>query len=190
MQIVPLLLTNRKMKTKLFFAVIALILMTIGVSKGQENVVKINIFSPIIKTFNFSYERKLSATSSFQLGFFYTSFNPENTKFSGIGITPEYRFYLSESEAPAGVYVAPFLRYMNFNLEDTDTNDKGTLSAFGGGLVIGKQWIFKEKISLDIFVGPQYSNGNVKVTSGQDNFDTNVVDGFGVRFGLNLGFAF
>lgn len=109
MQIVPLLLTNRKMKTKLFFAVIALILMTIGVSKGQENVVKINIFSPIIKTFNFSYERKLSATGSFQLGFFYTSFNPENTKFSGIGITPEYRFYLSESEAPAGVYVAPFL---------------------------------------------------------------------------------
>jgi hypothetical protein len=32
---------------------------------------------------------------------------------------------------------------------------------FGGGVVIGKQWIFKEKISLDIFIGPQYSVGDV-----------------------------
>jgi len=180
------------MKIKLSFAVIALILVSMRVSKGQENVFKINIFSPIVRTLNVSYERKLSANSSFQLGFFYTSYNPSNTKFSLIGITPEYRFYLSDSEAPAGFYVAPFVRYTNFNLEDTNSGstDKGTLSTFGGGLVIGKQWIFKEKISLDTFIGPQFSSGNVKVTSGQDTFDTNAFDGFGVRFGLNLGFAF
>lgn len=61
---------------------------------------------------------------------------------------------------------------------------------FGGGVVIGKQWIFKEKISLDIFIGPSYSSGNVKVESGQDTFDTGVFDGFGIRTGLTLGFAF
>jgi Protein of unknown function (DUF3575) len=176
---------------------IALILFLSGgafmTAKAQDNVVKINIFSPIVKTFNLSYERKLSATSSFQLGVFYTSYSPDDTKFAGIGITPEYRFYLSESEAPAGVYVAPFVRYQNFKLENSfdGVESKGTWSSFGGGLVIGKQWIFKEKISLDIFIGPQYiAGGDVKVTDGVDTFETDVFDGFGVRAGLTLGFAF
>jgi hypothetical protein len=173
-----------------YYAIVFLLLSSSLTSLAQENVIKINIFSPIVKTLNVSYERKLSATGSFQLGFFYTSYNPNDTKFSGIGITPEYRFYLSDTEAPAGFYLAPFVRYQNFKVENTSSSDKGTLSLFGGGLVIGKQWIFKEKISLDTFIGPQYTSGNVKVTSGQDSFDTNVFDGFGVRFGLNLGFAF
>ncbi|KXK23013.1 MAG: hypothetical protein UZ12_BCD005002885 [Bacteroidetes bacterium OLB12] len=137
-----------------------------------------------------SYERKVSATGSFQLGAFYTGFTSGDTEFKGFGITPEYRFYLSETEAPVGVYVAPFVRYMDFDLTDEATTSDGTLSMFGGGLVIGKQWIFKEKISLDAFVGPQYATGDVKVKSGTDSFDTDVFDGFGIRAGLTFGFAF
>ncbi len=178
------------MKTKFSLITLAVLLVFAVTGKAQENVFKINIFSPIVKTFNVSYERKLSASSSLQLGFFYTGYKSGDTKFSGIGVTPEYRFYLSESEAPVGVYVAPFLRYQNFKLEEEATNSEGTLSMFGGGLVIGKQWIFKERISLDIFLGPQYATGDVKATSGQDTFDTDVFDGFGIRTGLTLGIAF
>lgn len=178
------------MKKNLLVALVVLMGGAITSAHAQENVLKINIFSPIVKTFNVSYERKLSATGSFQLGAFFTSYNPDDTKFSGFGITPEYRFYLSESEAPAGVYVAPFVRYQNFKLTEDISSSKGTYSSFGGGLVIGKQWIFKEKISLDAFVGPQYSSGNVKVTDGTDTFDTSVFDGFGLRAGLTFGFAF
>jgi len=191
------------MKKNRLVALIILMAGAITSAHAQENVLKINIFSPIVKTFNVSYERKLSATGSFQLGAFFTSYSPEDTKFSfftsyspedtkfsGFGITPEYRFYLSETEAPAGVYVAPFVRYQNFKLTEESSASKGTYSSFGGGLVIGKQWIFKEKISIDAFVGPQFSSGNVKVTDGTDNFDTGVFDGFGVRAGLTFGFAF
>jgi hypothetical protein len=179
------------MKKNLVVALVVLLMGGVFTSaRAQENVFKINIFSPIVKTFNLSYERKLSASSSFQLGAFYTGYSAGETKFSGFGVTPEYRFYLSESEAPAGVYVAPFLRYQNFNLTEDLSDSEGTLSMFGGGVVIGKQWIFKEKISLDIFIGPQYTTGDVKVTSGSDTFDTGVFDGFGVRTGLTLGFAF
>lgn len=179
------------MKKNLVVALVVLLMGGVFTSaKAQENVFKINIFSPIVKTFNVSFERKLSATSSFQLGAFYTGYSAGETKFSGFGLTPEYRFYLSESEAPAGVYVAPFVRYQNFKLTEDVTDSEGTLSMFGGGLVIGKQWIFKEKISLDIFLGPQYSTGDVKVTSGSDSFNTDVFDGFGIRTGLTLGFAF
>jgi hypothetical protein len=179
------------MKKYLPYSIILFLLIGSSVSSvAQENVLKINIFSPIVKTLNVSYERKVSATGSFQLGFFYTGYSTSGTKFSGFGVTPEYRFYLSSTEAPQGVYVAPFVRYQSFKLEEETSNDKGTLTMFGGGLVIGKQWIFKEKISLDIFIGPSYSGGNVKVTSGQDNFDTGAFDGFGIRTGLTLGFAF
>lgn len=179
------------MKKTLLVALFAFfILGTAKQSIAQENVFKINIFSPIVKTFNASYERKLNATSSFQLGFFYTGYKAGDTKFSGFGITPEYRFYLSESEAPEGVYLAPFVRYQNFKLTEESTNSDGTLGLFGGGLVIGKQWIFKERISLDIFLGPQFSGGDVKVTSGSDTFDTDAFSGFGIRTGLTLGIAF
>lgn len=158
--------------------------------QAQENVVKLNIFSPIVKTFNISYERKLKATSSFQLGFFYSGYSAGDTKYSGFGITPEYRFYLSETEAPQGVYVAPFLRYQSFKLEDEPSSSKADFSAIGGGVIIGKHWIFKERISLDIFIGPAYYSGDVKGSSSGSMYDTDAFDGFTVRGGLTLGVAF
>lgn len=157
---------------------------------AQQNVLKLNILSPIVKTINVSYEHVLTTESSFQFGFFYTGYSDNDTKFSGFGLTPEYRFYLSESEAPAGVYVAPFVRYQKFDLTEESTTSKGTFSAFGGGIVIGRHWIFKERVSLDLFLGPQYVSGNTKVTSGENDFDTEVFDGFGLRAGLTLGIAF
>jgi hypothetical protein len=158
----------------------------------KANVIKINIFSPIVKTFNIQYEHKVKADASVQLGFFYTGFSVGDTRFSGIGITPEYRFYLSDTEAPQGVYLAPFLRYQNFTLTDSPSLAEASLSNFGGGVIIGKQWIFKEKIALDIFIGPSYSSGTVNVKSGSSTttFETGVFNGFGIRTGLCLGFAF
>lgn len=176
------------MKRKLQIS-IALCLLTFGAAQAQ-NVIKINILSPIVKTFNIQYERAINANSSVQLGFFYTGFSAGDTKFSGFGITPEYRFYLSESEAPEGVYLAPFFRYQSFKIKDDVTVSEADFSAVGGGVIIGKQWIFKEKVALDIFLGPSYSSGKVELTSGSDSFDTDAFDGFGLRTGICLGFKF
>ncbi len=171
---------------------IVLVACFIGVSGGlqAQNVVKINILSPIVKTINLSYERAINENGSFQLGFFYTGWSNDLTKFSGFGITPEYRFYLSDSPAPEGVYVAPFIRYQNFKLEDKEFDDKADFSAFGGGVVIGKQWVFKDKITLDIFLGPAYYSGKISGQSGDSSFDTDAFDGFGLRTGINFGFKF
>lgn len=170
---------------------IAMSILTFNVAFAQkENVIKINILSPIVKTFNVQYERKLNATSSVQLGFFYTGYSVSETTFSGIGITPEYRFYLSEDEALQGVYIAPFLRYQDFSLTESTSTSKATQTTFGGGVILGKQWLFKEKIALDIFIGPSYASGGVKVTSGTGTFNTNAFDGFGLRAGVCFGFGF
>ena len=173
------------MKTvfKLFFTLVLLTGIELaGMGQDRGNVIKINILSPILKTINLQYEKKLNSSSSFQFGFFYTAVSVGSTDFSGFGITPEYRFYLSNTEAPKGVYVAPFVRYQNFTL--TDGIDKGTLSTFGGGLILGKQWLFKDRIALDIFLGPSYASGSVEVTSGSNSFDTGSASGFGLRAGI------
>lgn len=178
------------MKTKILVLLACAVFVVTSV-QAQQNVIKINILAPIVKTLNLQYERALNDNSSLQLGLFYTAFSSGDTKFSGFGITPEYRFYLSETPAPQGVYIAPFLRYQSFSLEDEETDSEGDFKAFGGGVILGKQWIFKEKILLDIFIGPAYYSGSVDAKSGDDDdFETGAFDGFGVRTGICFGFRF
>lgn len=177
------------MRFKPFLAVITLVLFA-TVANAQSNAIKINFISPIFQTINVQYENAFAADKSAQLGFFYTGASVSDTKFTGIGITPEVRFYLSDTDAPDGFFVAPFLRYQNFTLEEEITGDEAELSTFGGGLIVGRQWLFKEKITFEAFLGPSYASGDIKVTSGTDSFDTGAFDGFGLRIGFTIGLAF
>jgi hypothetical protein len=174
-------------------------------AKAQDNVVKVNVLSPMVKTASLFYERAISENKSVQLGFFYTGFEVTDTKFSGFGITPEMRFYFGDKGAPAGFYVAPFARYQNFTLTTpsigyynangefvpSTKDDEATLSTIGGGVIGGKHWIFGERFSLDIFAGPQINAGSVEVKSGNESsFSTGSFDGFGIRTGVTIGLAF
>jgi hypothetical protein len=162
--------------------------------RAQTNVIKFNILAPVVRTANVQYEKAIGENKSFQLGAFYTAFGPETLKYRGFGITPEFRFYLSDSPAPAGFYAAPFLRYQNITVEETLSGEeaKGSVGIIGGGLIIGKQWIFKEKVALDLFIGPSYYNsGDIKVDSGDaSSLSLGSFDGFGVRAGVCFGLAF
>jgi hypothetical protein len=153
------------MKKVTFVALVVCLLAAANALQAQS-VLKINILSPIVRTINVQYEQALNEESSFQLGFFYTGFSADETTWRGFGITPEYRFYLSQSAAPEGVFVAPFLRYQGIKIEDSDLEASGKLSAFGGGVIIGKQWVFKDKITLELFIGPAYYSGSVKDNDG------------------------
>ena len=66
---------------------------------------------------------------------------------------PSFRYYLSESPAPNGSFIAPTLHYR----EDAD---------FGGGIMVGHQRLFKEKISLEVFVGPEFFSSGVNIWGG------------------------
>lgn len=165
---------------------------TFTANAQSQNVIKANIFSPLVRTGNFAYERALTENRSFQLGLFFTGFKASDTRFNGIGLTPEYRFYLSESkEAPAGFYVAPFLRYQNFKLTSTDSGVGGTLQTFGGGVTAGYQILLKDRVAFDFFLGPSFNAGNAKANDGSaDSFSTNLFSGFGLRTGITFGIAF
>ena len=158
-------------------------------ASAQNNALKINVISPAIKTFNIQYEHKLSSESSFQIGYFYCGYDALETDYSGYGVTPEYRLYLSETrEALNGIFIAPFLRYQEFKL--TDPDGTANVNLFGGGVIFGRQWIFKEKLSMEMFVGPSYSTEKKTITSGIDDFDDILYTGYGIRAGSCLGLAF
>ncbi|NBC82858.1 MAG: DUF3575 domain-containing protein [Bacteroidetes bacterium] len=177
-----------------------LILFTIGFCGSllaqKKNVIKANLFSPIVRTGSFFYERGLSDATSAQLGVFYSGASVQETKFRGFGITPEFRFYPGK-ESPEKFYIAPYLRYTNFSLtgEVSDGSNvdeaKATLSAFGGGLLVGGQFIFGDVVALDMFIGPGYAASSLDVEAGDEGtFNIGAFDGFTLRVGVCVGVAF
>jgi len=167
-----------------------MLLASISITKAQNTIVKANLLSPLVRTGSFFVEQKLNDNSSIQLGILYTGNTWDDTKVRGWGITPEYRFYLSDSPAPKGFFVAPYARYLDYNLEN-DANDEANLKGLGAGLIIGQQYIFKKRVSFEWFFGPGYTNIDLDAKSGaEEDFETDTWDGFTLRAGLTVGIAF
>ncbi len=184
---------------KVLLTLIAVSIIGSGVIQAQEkqNLLKTSLTSVFFKTYVLAYERVLNQDMSVQLGGFYMGWSVGDAKLDGFAITPEYRYYLSESKnAPSGGFIAPFIRYQNYSfksqdLEPTDPSyGEGSLSAIGGGLLIGYQRLFKETISLSAFIGPSYNSSNISYESNEDAFDFDLFNGFGARAGVNVGIAF
>jgi hypothetical protein len=154
----------------------------------EKNVLKINTLSLILGTGSIFYERKLSDLMSGQFGVSYLNYSVSGTKFTGLILTPEVRFY-PKKNAIDGMYIAPYVRYQSYSLSDNTA--KGTLSSIGGGLLFGRQWIRPSGFTMDLFFGGHYSSATVKATQGNvTTFSTKLFDGFGFRVGFALGFAF
>jgi hypothetical protein len=159
---------------------------------GRSNAIKINPLSLFLATGNVSYERAVSSQASVQLGAFYSSFGLGDLKYTGYGVTPEFRFYFAgHKEALNGVYVAPFARYQSFKLSEKSADNTTSFTAIGGGATIGWQKMWGSGFVLDIFAGPSYSSAKFKNESDQDEFNVQGgLTGFGVRTGITLGFGF
>ncbi|MBF9141917.1 DUF3575 domain-containing protein [Hymenobacter properus] len=171
-------------------------------ASAQTNALKVNILSPLVRTGSFFIEHKVNEHQSVQLGGLFTAWSAGDTKITGFALTPEYRFYLSDSKtALEGFYLAPFLRYQNLTLTAVDgfedpygnTSDgKATLNTVGGGMLAGYQFVFKRRFTLDGFLGPSYNGGSLTLQAGDasHSFDAGPFKGFGLRSGITFGVAF
>ena len=133
-------------------------------NQDHNNVLKINTLTLILGSGTIYYERKIDDNLSAQLGTTYLSYTFSDTKFTGLNIVPEVRFYFQDN-AVNGVYAAPYLRYQNFSLKNTETETSATYSNFGGGGSIGRQWITDSGFSFDLFFGIHYGAGKVSGSS-------------------------
>jgi len=180
------------MKKVVLIAAFAAVAFGVRAQEGNQNAVKLNPLSLILATGNVSYERATTENQSFQLGLFYTGVKLSGLKYSGIGITPEYRFYIAgHKQALNGVYVGPFLRYQNFSIKDTDNDDKVSFTSFGGGALLGWEKSWESGFVLDLFLGPSYNSGKLKDNANEENWDiSGGIDGFTLRTGITIGFSF
>ena len=154
----------------------------------NQNLIKFNVSGVFLNAYQLQYERVLNKKQSIAvtigsspnvpLPFKTTLLNDfggnsdakraiETTVFTRYTVTAEYRFYFS-GNAPKGLYFAPFLRYMNMNLNQnyTFTPSDGKLhtahmtsefSGFGVGFLIGDQFLIGNHWAIDWWiVGPFY----------------------------------
>ncbi|WP_255772925.1 DUF3575 domain-containing protein [Tellurirhabdus bombi] len=173
--------------------ILCFLLMSYRIQAQSQNVFKVNVISPFLLTGNAAYERVLTERSSFQLGALTSGLRLGSIRYRGYGFTPEYRFYVLEAqEAPNGFYVAPFLRYRKFNINNVnDTRLGGSLRTIGGGVTAGYQAIFNERFSVDAFLGPSFSSATIRSADGYTpSLPFGLFAGLGLRAGLTVGIAF
>ena len=171
--------------------IIALLLCVFSI-KGlaqKENVIKVNLVNAFLKTPEIFYEIRVNEQNGFVISGFFTFYNPQDTQVEGWGLTAEFRVYLGNSNAPAGIYIAPFGRYQNLNLI-SEIDEPGTYASMGVGLITGYQRYMNHWLILEGFLGGGYNMGSVDAKSNPNDFLVDYYDGFVFRFGINVGFAF
>ncbi|MEA3461947.1 MAG: DUF3575 domain-containing protein [Bacteroidota bacterium] len=175
---------------KIALLAISMLIFSAGLNAQKMNAIKTDLFSVFLRTGVIKYERAFNEHLSGQLGFFYTGYSPNDVdaSLSGWGITPEVRLYLSDTPAPVGTYLAPNFRYMSLIAEDEISLETATLTSFGIAVNLGKQWMFKDIVVIDGWVGPAYNFRTLDDPSG--DVDVEGADGFGIRLGIALGIVF
>lgn len=177
---------------KTAFVISVFLLISTSLLAQKKTTIKTDLFSPVIRTYTLKLERAFTEEIAVQLGFFYSGFNPREseTTLRGYGITPEFRFYLSDTPAPNGTYLAPNIRYFRFSVTDPLVNEEGALTNLSLAINLGKQAILKDIIVIDAWIGPSYNFRSISETSA--DFDAGIanVNGFGLRVGIAIGLAF
>src|SRR5689334_6778744 len=76
--------TKNKTSTMKSASLLACVFLFSGLvaSAQKQNVLKVNVFSPLVKSGSFFYERAIGKDKSVQLGVGFTSYHPGDTKFS------------------------------------------------------------------------------------------------------------
>lgn len=159
--------------------------------KILKNTIRINITNPMIfgKSYILGYERIVNHRQSFAVNFGTFSLPKfssldlgseyqvsKTTDSGGFNISGDYRFYQSrvnKYDAPRGVYIGPYAAFNKTNRSITMTST-GVVGQFDAGyefrvatagLQLGYQFVFWERISLDmILMGPGISGYSLKTT--------------------------
>ena len=174
-------------------------------SSGPGNVIKVNPLGLIFGNVPIFYERRITDNMSGVLGVSMLMGSVESIgieyKYSGFGISPELRFYFA-GEAPRGFFAA-LGGTANFYTETVNFTDPfgidppeeyiNQLTAFGGGVIAGYQWIIGDVFVIDLFGGANYLS--VSYTYDEDFAEGLFTGGLsfeGVmpRLGASIGLAF
>jgi len=187
---------------KLLKLVLTLVIAFTATQVKAQYAIKINPLSLAFLTGNVQAEFKTKDAQSFQAGVMYSGVKLGDFKYTGFGLTPEYRFYL-KGEALTGFYAGPYLRFQSFTVKESINfsgftyDAKTNLTRIGGGGVFGYQYLSKGGFVFDVFLGLAYMSNSAssKVESNVPGLTYTYkpsgafADGVSARFGIALGFG-
>jgi len=165
----------------------------------DSNLIKVNLAAFALRNISVQYERAIGAKITAAAGINwmpkgsfpllnnfesvidndFTFQYAKKLKVSGVVITPEVRYYFGKS-AFRGFYIAPFVRYENFQgslpieieLQDdskTSLPISGNLRSFSAGFSVGAQWRLTENLYLDwMIMGPHYGSSKGSFSGKKD----------------------
>ena len=155
---------------KYFTILTAFFLIAANSVSAQNNAIKTGLSDALTGFMNLSYERKINETQSlfFKFGYMQPTRSPfisEETLTpdpltmeeanGGINTSIEYRFYVAKKNSPHGLYIGPYIRYINQALKYSDEIDNRLFNvdlisnSYGIGGVIGYQVMISDLIALD-----------------------------------------
>ena len=169
---------------KLLLMSLLITLSTTGFAQQANFVLKANPIGLAFGNFNLTYEKPLDAKSSIGIGANYF-FKLLGTDVSGFGVNGEYRFYITHAkkESPEGFYVGPSASFSYVSVND-DFSDFST-STIGIGATVGYQFLWDNRIVLDLGLGPQYS-----IMIANNDGEAYDFSGFLPRLTIAVGYAF
>ncbi|PHN05016.1 DUF3575 domain-containing protein [Flavilitoribacter nigricans] len=154
------------MKAKLFKLAFAIVFCFGCASVSAQSLIKANPFGLAFGVLNASYEKFVSENASFTLRANFYSRKLAGVRFTGFGAGGGYRFYLSNSERPKGLYVGPIANIATISTDDDDVSSYALITIGG---VIGYQLRLSDRFYLDFNVGPTY--GIITGKGIDDDFD-------------------
>jgi hypothetical protein len=153
----------------------------------RQTLIKLDLFSPVYDMLNIEVERKLSEESSWTAELLIQREIEPRTRFIKTGGRLFYRYYLNSTPAPVGLYVAGGIGV--FDVKQTDSVFSFVAGSAGNRVetvnvarateaalfvFLGKQAVFKNRISLDLGIGAGYTlnpiNSFSKVSLVFDNY--------------------
>ena len=140
----------KKLIFSLAFAVLAFSL------NAQSNVIKTNPLALAFGSFNATYERVVSPSSSILIrGQYMFKLLGKDVSLGGFGLG--YRYYITHAKkpVPGGFYITPQGSYSFGSVKDEDDTKTGA-STFGLGAELGYQWAWESGFVLDLGIGPMY----------------------------------
>lgn len=183
-------------------------------NKFRSNVIKINLLSPVYSNLSLFLQHAYAEDKSLQIGISYMSFSGifgtesndpwnENERTRMFVITPEYRYNLTGMFLE-GMYVGTFTRYAQMTYDFDNADVFGTkhytynYKMLGLGVTLGMQLLYRNRVSIEGFIGPVYTILLNETNTGYGNSTLNIsesipilfVRGYGLRAGMTVGYAF
>ncbi len=177
-----------------------------SIAPSYRNIIKIDPIRFFSSTFQLSYERLVDKDKSlnFSAGLIYK--DTESESVNGFRGEFQFRYFILEREIynpTRKIYFAPFIfdQYVDvinrnyYNSNGIQEQYSYKTNAFGGGIVMGVNWVFSKRFVIDAFLGGGVRSSNMDKNYSAYYTNNNGIMDYGYkgifpRVGLDLGFTF